>query len=204
MTLAVNPKKHFEYFTRESVNKKHKGIKKGSIGMEYKNYAERIKALLNFETYKKPKADVKDVVRISVKKGEMTTDKIKKKKFSQLNDKRFYFLNAIVSLPFGHISLKKIDEYKKDKGRRIEKYFWIEKEKLLEFEKSTLKISPRINFLNNILEQVPKIVNIDCIKFDRNTKLLYREERQQNILDFILSQVWRTSTFTMDNSTETS
>ena len=123
MTLAVNPKKHFEYFTSESVNKKHKGIKKGSIGMEYKNYAERIKALLNFETYKKPKADVKDVVRISVKKGEMITHKIKKKKFSQLNDKRFYFLNAVVSLPFGHISLRNVDKYKKDKGRRIEKYF---------------------------------------------------------------------------------
>ena len=50
MALAANPKEYFEYFTSESVNKKHKGIKKGSIGMEYKNYAERIKALLNFET----------------------------------------------------------------------------------------------------------------------------------------------------------
>ena len=83
--------------------------------------------------------------------------------------------------------MKKIDEYKKDKGPRIEKYFWIEKENFLELEKSTLKISPRINFLNNILEQVPKIVNIDCIKFDRNNKFLYREETQQNISDFILS-----------------
>ena len=155
--------------------------------MEFKNYAERIKPLLNFETYKKPKADIKDMVRISVKKGEMTAHKIKKKKFSQLNDKRFCFPNAVVSLPFGDISFKKIDEYKKDKGQRIEKYFWTEKEKLLELKKSTLKISPRINFLSNILEQVPKIVNIDCIKFDRNTKFLYREERQQNILDFILS-----------------
>ena len=90
--------------------------------------------------------------------------------------------------------MKKIDEYKKYKGWRIEKYFWTKKEKLLELEKSPLKISPRIDFLNNILEQVPKIVNIDCIKLDRNTKFLYREEIQKNILDFILSQGWRTST----------
>ena len=116
MTLAVNPKEYFEYFKSELINKKHKGIKKGSIGMEFKNYAERIKPLLNFETYKKPKADIKDMVRISVKKGEMTAHKIKKKKFSQLNDKRFCFPNAVVSLPFGDISFKKIDEYKKDKG----------------------------------------------------------------------------------------
>ena len=89
------------------------------------------------------------------KKGEMTTYKIKKSKFSQLNDKRFYFLNAIVSLPFGHISLQEIDEYKKNNGRKIEKYFWTEKEHLLKLEKSALKNSPRINFLNNILEQIP-------------------------------------------------
>ena len=32
---------------------KNKGIKKGSLGMEYENYAERIKPLINFKTYKK-------------------------------------------------------------------------------------------------------------------------------------------------------
>ena len=41
---------------------------------------------------------------------------IKKKIFSQLNDKRFYFPNGIISLPFGHLHLKKIDEYKNEKG----------------------------------------------------------------------------------------
>ena len=186
VTLAVNPKEYFEYFKSHTCNKKHKGIKKGYSGMEYENYAERIKPLIDFETYKKPKADIKDVVRISVKKGEMTTHKIKKSKFSQLNDKRFYFPNAIVSLPFGHLALREIDEYKKDKGQRIEKYFWTEKEKLLELGKTALKNTPRINFLNNILEQIPKIVHVDCAKFDRNTKFLYKEELQQNNLDFIL------------------
>ena len=113
VTLAVNPKEHFEYFKSKLINKKHKGIKKGSGGMECKNYVERIKPLLDFKTYKKSKPDVKDVVRNSVKKVEMTTHKIKKKKFLQLNDKRFYFPNAVVSLPFGHLSLKEIDKYKK-------------------------------------------------------------------------------------------
>ena len=60
---------------------------------------------------------------------------IKKNKFSQLNEKRFYLPNAIVSVPFGHFSLAEIDKYKKDKGQRIEKYFWTDKEKLLELEK---------------------------------------------------------------------
>ena len=70
VTLAVNPKEYLEYFKSDSVNKKHKGIKKGSVGMDYENYAERIKPLFSFETYKKSKLDTEDVVRISVKKGE--------------------------------------------------------------------------------------------------------------------------------------
>ena len=80
MTLAVNPKEYFEYFKSESVNEKHKGVKKGLLGMDYENFAERIKPLNNFKTYKKLKAESKDVVRISVKKGEMTTHKVNKKK----------------------------------------------------------------------------------------------------------------------------
>ena len=43
--LAVNPKEYFELFKSKNINKKHKGVKKGSAGMEYENYAERIKLL---------------------------------------------------------------------------------------------------------------------------------------------------------------
>ena len=204
VTLTVNPKQYLEYFKSETCRKKRKGIKKGYPGMDYENYGKRIKPLIDFETYKKPKADIKDVERISVKKGEMTTHKIKKSKFSQLNDKRFYFPNAIVSLPFGHLVLCEIDKYKKDKGRRIEKYFWTEKEKLLELEKSALKNTLRTNFLNNILEQVPKIVNVASTKFDRNTKFLYKQELQQNILDFILGAEWKENIPRMDSLMETS
>ena len=204
MTLAVNPKEYFEYFKSETCNKKHNGIKKGYQDMEYENEAQRIKPLVDFKTYKKPKVDEKNVVRISVKKGEMTTHMIRKSKFSQLNNKRFYFPNAIVSLPFGHLTLCEIYEYKKNEGQRIEKYFWTEKEKLFELEKRALESNPRINFLNNILEQKSKIVHVDCKRFDRNTKFLYKEDLQQNILNYILGAEWEKNISTMDNSMETS
>ena len=42
VTLAVYSKEYLEYFKNDSINKKHKGIKKGSADMEYENYAERI------------------------------------------------------------------------------------------------------------------------------------------------------------------
>ena len=128
-------KRIFQIFKSDSANKKHKGIKKCSQGMEYENFAERIKPLFDFESCQASKADRKDVVSISVKKGEMTTHKIVKTKFSQLNEKRFYFPNAILPLPFGHPSLRDIDEYKKNQGQRIEKYFWTKKGNLFELEK---------------------------------------------------------------------
>ena len=96
--------------------------------MDFENYAERIKPLFDFKSYKKPKKDTKPVVRISVKKGEMTTHDIINSKFLQLNDKRFYFPNAIVSLPFGHSALNELDEFKKNKGQRIENYFLQDRE----------------------------------------------------------------------------
>ena len=69
----------------------------------------------------------------------MTIYRITKSKFSQLNDKRLYFPNAIISLPFGLQVLEEIDQYKKNQGQRIEKYFLQEKEHLLELEKAALK-----------------------------------------------------------------
>ena len=55
VTLAVNPKEYFELFKGENINKKHKGVKNGSAGMEYENYAERIKPLYDFESYENQK-----------------------------------------------------------------------------------------------------------------------------------------------------
>ena len=191
VTLAINRKEYLEYFKSEKVNKKHKSIKKGIRGMEYENFAERIKPLYDFDSYQPPKAGTKEVVRISVKKGEMTTHKIVKTKFSQLNNKRFYFPSGILSLPFGHLSLTEIDSHKKSKGQRIEKYFWCEKENLLSLEKKALLATPRLNVLNTILLQKPKIVSVDCTKFDRNTLFLYKEQRQKSILDFILCAGWK-------------
>ena len=153
--------------------------------MEYENFAERIKPLFDFESFQAPKADMKGVVRISVKKGEMTTHKIVKTKFSQLNDKRFYSLNAILSLPFGHPSLKDIDQYKKNRGQRIEKYFWTEKENLLEVEKKALKGTPRLDFSNNILLQTPKIVRVDCTKFDRHNVFIQGTETTEHFRFYI-------------------
>ena len=151
------------------------------------------------ESYKKPKKDTKAVVRISVKKGEMTTHQLVKSKFSQLNDKRFYFPNATVSLPFGHSALNELEKYKNNKGQRIEDYFLQDRKHLLELEEKALKKCPRLDFLNNILLQSFKVVNKDNLK-----GYLYNPSGE-SVLEFILDQGWKRDSEirpTTENSTK--
>ena len=145
--LAVNPKEYFEFFKSSASNKKHKGIKKEAKGMDYEYIAERIKSLKNFETFEQPRNKYKKVMTFAVKKGDMVTTSIVKTKFSQLNNKSFYFPNSILSLPFGHPSLKELDEFKNEKGQKIEKYFREEKEKRLPKEKTAPKNHPGSDYL---------------------------------------------------------
>ena len=59
--------------------------------MDYENYAGRIKPLRSFDYFEKPKPDSKPVVRISVKKGEMTTHTIKKIKVFSVERQEILF-----------------------------------------------------------------------------------------------------------------
>ena len=43
--IAVNPKEYFEKFKNRSINKKHKGVRRDSPGMNSESYGERIKVL---------------------------------------------------------------------------------------------------------------------------------------------------------------
>ena len=102
VTLAVNPKEYFELFKDYNSNKKQKGTKKGSRGMGFENYGNRMKSLVNFDTFKKPPTESKEVSRFAVRQGEMIKTTVQKNKSLQLNDKRFYFSDSILSLLYGH------------------------------------------------------------------------------------------------------
>ena len=88
--------------------------------MEFLNFGNRNKPLVNFDTFEPPVNEYKQVGRFTVKKGEMVTTSVMKTKFSQLNDKRFYFPNGVLSLPYGYPSLRETDDFKKEKGQKIE------------------------------------------------------------------------------------
>ena len=137
--MAVNPKEYLELFKYKNLNKKHKGIKKGSSQLGFENFSQIIKSLVNVDTFEKPPCDTKKVSKLTVLADEMVKTSVIKNKFSQLNDERFYFPDGIVSLPFYHPVLAEINEFKQKKGQRIEKYFWKEKKHLLSLDKQALK-----------------------------------------------------------------
>ena len=61
LALAVNAKEYLELLEDRYLNKKNKGIKKGSSGFGFGNFTQRIKSLVNFDTFEKPPHDAKQL-----------------------------------------------------------------------------------------------------------------------------------------------
>ena len=110
-TIAINPKEYFKKFKDRKINKKHKGVRKDTKGMNFESYAMRINMLKESDDKKEEKKIVQK--GLQVKNTNMTMTSVNKVQFARLNDKRYYFLDGIVSLPFGHPTLNKVREYQK-------------------------------------------------------------------------------------------
>ena len=107
ITVALNPKEYYERFINHSDNKKHKGIKKLTSDMDFDSYSNRL-------------SDLTEQRRFQISNESMEMKSVSKIQFGQLNDKRFYFSNGLVSLPYGHRSLEKLRK-EKHKYRNIHK-----------------------------------------------------------------------------------
>ena len=57
ITIALNAKEYYEKFHDHSENKKHKGLKKSTRGMDFDSYSEKLANLNEFSTelFRKPK-----------------------------------------------------------------------------------------------------------------------------------------------------
>ena len=49
-TIAGNPKEYFEKLKNRSINKKHKGVRRDTPGMNFESYAEIIKGLREIDS----------------------------------------------------------------------------------------------------------------------------------------------------------
>ena len=184
-TIAVNLKEYFETFKNKKINKKHKGVRRDTSGMDFERYASRIKDLrfdLDQDNIQQDKIVQK---RLQVKNTEMTMTSCNKVRFTQLNDKRYYFSDGIVSLPFGHPSLNEIREYKKSL-QKIHKVIEKEKNKLLNDENKVVNANERLRILRSIYSQPIQYYNLkNNKKFNSITKDTYISTKQ-----YILNSHW--------------
>ena len=92
---------------------------------------------------------------------------VSKVQFGQLNDKRFYFSNGIISLPYGHPYLEELRK-EKHKYRDIHKVIQTKKYDFLKKESKVLESIPRLNILKQIFTQKPILYELDS-----NTKFIW-------------------------------
>ena len=85
-TIAINPKEYFEKFKDRKINKKHKGVRKDTTGMNFESYAMRINTLRESDDKKEEKKIVQK--RLQVKNTNMTMTSVNKVQFARLDDKR--------------------------------------------------------------------------------------------------------------------
>ena len=90
----------------------------------------------------------------------MQMKSVSKTQFGQLNDKRFYFANGLVSLPYGHPSLEELRK-EKHKYRDIHKVIQTKKDEFLLKESKILESIPRLNILRQIFAQRPTLYELN-------------------------------------------
>ena len=88
------------------MNKKHKRLKRDTPGVNFEAYPQRICSLHEFCSNQKPKKIKQKCFQVL--KSNMQMVSVNKTQFVGLNDKRFYFQDGIISLPFGHFLLNKV------------------------------------------------------------------------------------------------
>ena len=83
--------------------------------MDFDSYCNRLSDLTEFsnEFLSKPnKVEKIEQRRFQVINESMQMKSVSKVQFRQLNDKRFYFSNGIISLPYGHPYLEELRKEK--------------------------------------------------------------------------------------------
>ena len=76
--VTVNPKEYFKEFKSQSVNKKHKGLRKGARGMAFEDYAKRINSIREIETSGQLPKEKQKQNRFTIKNNHMALEEIEK------------------------------------------------------------------------------------------------------------------------------
>ena len=132
--------------------------------MEFENYAKMINSVQDIETFGQNLPERQKQNRFAIKQNEMVLEETEKSKFVKINDKRYYLSDGIVSLPFSHPLLHRINVFKKEKKNKKLSSICKRKNKLLQMEKFTIEKNDRISLYRSILQQKPIFLQLGSLK----------------------------------------
>ena len=135
--------------------------------MNFDSYSKRLADLNEFskDFFKKPAKIEQKIFQIINESMQMKS--VSKVQFGQLNDKRFYFFNGLISLPFGRPYLEDLRK-EKHKCRAIHKVIKKKKYDFLKEESKVLQKLPRLKILKQIFSQNPMLYDLNS-----NTKFIW-------------------------------
>ena len=165
----------------KTVNKKHKGLKGDTPGLNFEAYSQRICLLHEFYQNQNPQK-IKQK-RFQIIKLNMQMVSVNKNQFAGLNDKPFYFNDGIVSLPFGHYLLNKVRK-EKEKYKNEMQYQIHTKNDLLKQEATAVRRCERLRILRSIFAQAPLLYLLD-------SKILMKRPSIYYTKDYILNSNWQ-------------
>ena len=182
LTISINPKEYFEKNRNHLINKKHKGLKKDTPGMEFEADVQGLSLLHEFCDKQKPNK-IKQK-RFQIVNCAMQMVSVNKTQFTGLNGKRLYFHDGIVCLPFGHYQLN--DVRKQKEKYRPEIQYKINKGKcdfLTEEAKAVCKCE-RLRILRSRLSQ-------PSLYYLLNSKILMKGRSYKSTREHILNSSWK-------------
>ena len=187
--ICVNPKEYLEvYGILFDINKKHKGVKRGTKGMNFEKYARRILTIVEAREGTNRFSKKQKQTRFENKKGNMIMVTVEKAEFGQLNDKRYVLPDGISSLPYGHKDLEYIENFKCETLGNLtaQKIIQHHENNLLRFEQGILARNERMRVINSVLLQQP-------LFYKRGTLKRSQFQIESNTRDFLLRGLWRST-----------
>ena len=109
---------------------------------------------------------------------------VNKTQFAGLNNKRFYFNDGMVSLPFGHFLLNKVREQKEKHKTEIQYKIHDKKYDFLEEEAAAARQCERLQILRLIFSQ-------PALLYLLNSNILMKTPSINSTRDYILHLNWQ-------------
>ena len=152
--------------------------------MDFDSYSARLSDLTEYYgEFLKPDPQKVEQKRFQVINESMQMKSVSKVQFGQLNDKRFYFCDGIVSLPYGHPLLENLRK-EKHKYRNIHTVIQRKKEKFLKEESEVIKKIPRLDIIRQIYSQI-------LILYELNSDTNFISPGWKKTKGYIKSSSWK-------------